>query len=140
MEFNFSSKPNRRFLGRLGISITVFGLSVVAAEYLIVQGLVGGPLVWVLAVIPGLAMGGIFYAYSMLIIEQKDEFIRMLVLRQWIIATGIALSFATVWGFLERFELVAHVNPYYVAFVWIAGFGFGGFVNRITHGAWGELS
>ena len=78
MEFNFSSKPNRRFLVRLAISTTVVGLSVVAAKHLIGQGLVGGPLVWVLALIPGLAMVGIFYAYGMLIIEQKDEFIRLL--------------------------------------------------------------
>ena len=140
MEFNFSSKPNRRFLIRLAISATVFGLSIVAAKHLIGQGLVGGPLVWVIALIPGLAMVGIFYAYGMLIIEQKDEFIRMLVLRQLIIATGIALSFATVWGFLESFGLVAHIYPYYFAFAWIAGFAFGGLVNRVTHGAWGEMS
>jgi hypothetical protein len=64
----------------------------------------------------------------------------MLVLRQWIIATGIALSFAVVWGFLESFGLVSHIYPYYVAIAWIVGFGFGGFANRITHGAWGEMS
>ena len=140
MAFNFSSRPNRRFLVRIGISATLVLLSVVAARHLIGQELVGGPWVWALALIPGLAMVGVFYAYGMLIIEQKDEFIRMLVLRQLIIATGIALSFATVWGFLEEFGLVAHVYPYYVAVAWIFGFAFGGLVNRITHGAWGEMS
>ena len=140
MEFNFSSKPNRRFLFRIGSSATVLVLSGVAARYLIGQELVSGPLVWVLALIPGLAMVGVFYGYGMLIIEQEDEFIRMLVLRQLIIATGIALSFATVWGFLEYFGLVAHVYLFYVAIAWILGFGFGGLVNRITHGAWGEMS
>ena len=140
MEFNFSSKPNRRFQVRLGSSATVFLLSLGAAKYLIGQGLVGGLLVWVLALFPGLAMVGMFYAYGMLIIEQKDEFIRMLVLRQLIIGTGIALSFATIWGFLEHFGLVAHIYPYYVAIAWFAGFAFGGLVNRITHGAWGEMS
>jgi hypothetical protein len=132
--------PNRRFLVRLGSSATVVAFSVAAARYLIGQGLVGSPLVWVLALMPGLAMVGIFYAYGMLIIEQKDEFIRMLVLRQLIIGTGIALSFTSVWGFLEHFGLVAHINPNYFVAAWIAGFGFGGLVNRITHGAWGEMS
>ena len=140
MVFNFASRPNRRFLTRLGISASLLGFSLFAAKTLIGEGQVGGPIVWVLAVIPGLAMVGIFHAYGMLIIEQKDEFIRMLVLRQLIIATGLALSFATVWGFLEYFGLVAHIYPYYVAVVWIVGFGFGGLVNRITHGAWGEMS
>ena len=140
MEFNFSSKTNRRYLLRLGCSIAILLLSLVVAKHLTRNGLVDGPLVWVLALIPGLAGVGIFYAYGMLIIEQKDEFIRMLVVRQFIIATGIALSFATVWGFLEHFGLVAHINPNYFPFAWIAGFGFGGLVNRITHGAWGEMS
>jgi hypothetical protein len=140
MEFNFSSKSNRRYLFRLGSSIAVCGLAIVAARYLTTNGLVDGPLVWVLALIPGLAMLGFFYAFGMLIIEQKDEFIRMLIIRQVLIGTGVALSFATVWGFLEEFGLVAHIYPYYVAIAWIVGFSFGGFVNRITHGAWGEMS
>ncbi len=139
MEFNFSSTANRRFLTRLAISATVLGVAVAAARHLIGQGLTG-PLVWTVALVPGLAMVGIFYAYGMLIIEQKDEFLRTLILRQLIIATGIALSFATVWGFLEEFGLVAHIYPYYVAVAWIIGFAFGGLVNRITHGAWGEMS
>ncbi len=140
MEFNFSSRPNRRFLVRFGSSATVMGLSVVAARDLIGPGHISGPLVWVFALIPGLAAVGIYYAYVMLIIEQQDEFIRMLVLRALIIATGIALLFATVWGSLEHFGLVAHINPGYIAFVWLLGFGCGGLVNRITHGAWGEMS
>jgi len=140
MEFNFSSKPNRRYLFRLGSSMAVFGLAIVVARYLTTNGLVDGPLVWVLALIPGLAMLGFFYAFGMLIIEQKDEFIRMLIIRQVLIGTGVALSFATVWGFLEEFGLVAHIYPYYVSFIWIVGFSFGSFVNRFTHGAWGEMS
>ena len=131
---------NRRFLLRLGVSAAVLGLSVVMVRHVIGQELVSGPLLWGLALIPGLAMVGIFYAYGMLIVEQKDEFVRMLVVRQLVIATGIALAFATVWGFLEEFGLVAHVYPYYVAVAWILGFAVGGLVNKITHGAWGEMS
>lgn len=140
MDFNFSSRSNRRFLFRLGASLAVLGLSVAGARHLIGQQLTGGPVVWAVALAPGLAMVGIFYAYGMLIIEQKDEFIRMLVLRQFIMATGIALTFATVWGFLEEFGLVEHIFSYYVAVAWIVGFAFGGLVNRLTHGAWGEMS
>ena len=85
-------------------------------------------------------MIGIFYAYGMLILEQEDEFIRMLIVRQLVIATGVALAFATVWGFLEEFGLVAHVYLYFVPVAWIVGFAIGGLVNRLTHGAWGEMS
>lgn len=140
MAFNFHSRPNRRFLLRLGGSAVVFLLSVAAAEHLIGKELVDGPLIWLFALMPGLAMIGMFYAYGRLIIEQKDEFIRMLIIRQLVIATGIALSFATLWGSLEHFGLVEHIYPYFVAIVWFVGFAFGGLVNRITHGAWGEMS
>ncbi len=131
---------NRRFLLRLGISAAALGLSVIAARHLVSEADIAGPLLWAAALVPGLAMIGIFYAYGMLIVEQKDEFIRMLVIRQLVIATGIALAFATVWGFLEEFGLVAHLYSYYVAVAWIVGFAIGGLVNRITHGAWGEMS
>ncbi len=140
MEFNFSSKPNRRFLIRGYSSAAAVVLSAAAADHVIRNGFVEGPLVWVLALIPGLAMVGIFYAIVMLIIEQKDEFIRMLILRQLIIGTGIALSFAAVWGFLEYFGLVDHIYPLYFVVAFFGGFGFGGLVNRLTHGAWGEMS
>ncbi len=140
MEFNFSSKPNRRYIIRSLSAAVVFVLSFYTATHPIRMGLVDGSLlVWVLALIPGLAAIGWLYACVMLIIEQEDEFIRMLALRQWIIGTGIALSFAAVWGSLEHFELVAHINPLYFMFTWIMGFGFGALVNRITHGAWGEM-
>ncbi len=132
--------PNRRFLIRLAIAVIALAASVTAARYLIGQGNVSGAALWALAVIPGLAMVGIFYAYGMLILEQKDEFIRMLLLRQLIMGTGVALSFAVVWGFLESFGLVAHIYSYYVAVAWIVGFALGGVVNKITQGAWGEMS
>ena len=132
--------PNRRFLIRLLIVAVIFALSISLARHLVGQESLERPFLWALAVIPGLAMVSIFYAYGMLIVEQEDEFIRMLLLRQLIIATGIALSFAIAWGFLEEFGLVEHIYLYNVAVAWILGFALGGLVNKITHGAWGELS
>mgnify|MGYP003577238444 CR=1 FL=1 len=127
-----------RYLRRLAIAMAAYLVSLFAAEYLISRGLVEGALMWVLGVIPGLAVVGAFYAIAMLLIEQKDEFLRMLIVRQILIATGLALSIATVWGFLENFELVPHVDSYWVAILWFLGFGLGGFVNKRTMGAWGE--
>jgi hypothetical protein len=130
--------PRRRYLERLGTAMAIYVLSLFAAKYLISRNLVGGPVVWILGLIPGLAVVGGFYAIAMLIIEQKDEFIRMLIVRQTLIGTAVALSLSTVWGFLENFGLVAHVDAYWIAIIWFLGFGLGGFVNRITHGAWGD--
>lgn len=132
------SVPRRRYLRRIGNSTAIYVASLLAAKYLISRDLVEGPVVWILGLIPGLAVVGIFYAIAMLIIEQKDEFIRMLIVRQTLIGTAVALSISTVWGFLENFGLVAHVDAYWVAIIWFFGFGLGGFINRISHGTWGD--
>lgn len=112
--------------------------SLFAAAYLIPRHLVAAPLAWLLALVPGLAVVGAFYAVAMLLVEQKDEYVRMLTVRQILVATAIALSASTVWGFLEAFGLVAHLDSYWMAILWFAGLGMGGIVNRITHGAAGE--
>lgn len=132
------SPARRRYIQRIAAAMSVYLVSLFAAEYLISRELVDGPLMWGLAIIPGLAIVGAFYAIAMLILEQTDEFIRMLVVRQTLIATGFSLSIATVWGFLENFELVPHVDSWVVAMLWFLGFGLGGFVNKRTMGAWGE--
>lgn len=132
------SPVRRRYLQRLGVSMGVYLVSLFAAEYLISRELVDGPLAWVLGLIPGLAVVGAFYAVGMLIVEQKDEFLRMLIVRQILVATGFSLSIATVWGFLENFALVPHVPAFWVGILWFLGFGIGGFVNKRTMGAWGE--
>jgi len=132
------STAKRRYLWRLGISMGIYLVSLLGANYLIDGGMVSGPLTWVLAIIPGLAAAGVFYAVGMLIVEQEDEFIRMLIVRQSLIATGFALSIATVWGFLEDFGLVEHAAGYWALFMWCIGLALGGLVNRITHGTWGN--
>lgn len=93
----------------------------------------------VLAVLPGLAVIGIFWAVGRLILEEQDEFIRMLVVRQSLIATGIALSAATVWGFLEAADVVPHLDAYWVAVAWFLGLFVGALSNRIEYGSWGAV-
>jgi hypothetical protein len=132
------SRPIRRYTIRLGVSMTVYGVSLIVAVYLVNQRQVTGPILWPLALLPGLAIVGAFYAIGMLIVETTDEFVRMLLVRQVLYATVIALSLATIWGFLENFELVPHVAAFYWAIAWFAGFGIGGFINRLTVGTSGQ--
>ena len=131
-------RPIRRYAVRLGISMAVYVVTLVVAVYLVNQRQVTGPILWPLALLPGLAIVGAFYAIGMLIVETTDEFVRMLLVRQVLYATVIGLSSATIWGFLENFELVPHIAAFYWAIVWFAGFGVGGFINRLTLGTSGQ--
>lgn len=132
------SMAQRRYLRRMAVAAAFYVATLFAGNYLIDHAGVTGPVVWLLALLPGLGVLGFIAAIGLLIVEEEDEFLRLLIVRQTLIATGIALSAATVWGFFEEFGLVAHVEAFWWAVIWFFGFGIGGAVNRVTMGAWGE--
>lgn len=92
---------------------------------------------YVAAILPGLAIVGVFWAIARLIVEQSDEFIRMLTIRQTLIASAIAMSAASIWGFLEAADLVVHIDAYWYAVVWFGGLMVGALINRVQYGTWG---
>ena len=86
------------------------------------------------AIVPALLIIGIFVAIGRYLVEERDEYQRTLMVRQTLVASGLALSVATVWGFLESFGLAVHIDAYWVAVVWFGGLGLGACVNRLTIG------
>jgi hypothetical protein len=96
--------------------------------------LLSGGIAYVVAVLPALPIIGIFAAIGRYLVEEQDEYVRMLMVRQTLWASGFALSAATVWGFLESFNVAGHVDAYYIAVVWFLGLGIGGIVNKLTLG------
>ena len=102
------------------------------------NGSVTGLPAYLLALLPGLAVVGVFWAIGRLLIEEQDEYLRMLFVRQTLVATGFALSVATVWGFLENFGLVQHIDAFYIAILWFFGLGVGSIYNRLTIGGGGD--
>ena len=93
-----------------------------------------GPVAVALAVLPALPIIGIFVAIGRYLVDEKDEYLRSLLVRQTLWASAFALSIATVWGFLEGFEIVGHVEAFYVAVLWFGGLGVGSLMNRLTVG------
>jgi hypothetical protein len=119
---------NRRVLWlSLGYALLLGG-----AVYAFNRHLLAGPAAYAAAILPALPIIGIFAAIGLYLVEEEDEYVRMLMVRQSLWASGFALSLATIWGFLESFELVSHVEPYYVAVLWFGGLGVGAFINRLT--------
>lgn len=90
-----------------------------------------GPAAYVAAIVPALAIIGVFVAMGRYLIEEQDEYLRLLTTRQVLIATAFALSAATLWGFLTSFGLAPHIDSYYIAVVWFGGLGLGSCVNRL---------
>lgn len=129
------SPASKRYNWRIAWLSLLYVAFLVAVGYAFKHGLLSGPAAYFGAVLPALPVIGIFGAIGRYLVEEQDEYLRMLMVRQTLWASGIALSLATIWGFLESFGLVGHVDGYYVAILWFGGLGIGAIMNRLTFGA-----
>lgn len=132
-------EAQRRYVKRVAVSTSLYLASFAALTLSDTFSDMPQALRFALALLPGLAVTGVFWAIARLIIEETDEFLRMLTIRQTLIASGFALSLASIWGFLESADLVVHVDAYWVAVAWFVGLVIGAAVNRIEHGTWGAV-
>jgi len=112
----------------------LYAIFLLIAVYSFKHQLLHGALAWLAAILPALPLIGIFGAMGRYLIEEKDEYVRMVLVRQSLWAGAFALSVATVWGFLESFDLVGHVDSFYIAILWFFGLGVGSVMNKLTLG------
>ena len=112
----------------------LYALFLIAAVYGFKHQLVTGPAAYLVAVLPALPVVGLFGAIGRYLVEERDEYVRMLMVRQTLWASGLTLSLATIWGFLDNFGLVGHVDGYWIVIVWYFGLGLGGLANKLTLG------
>jgi hypothetical protein len=105
---------NRRMIW-LSLGYAVF---LISAVYGFKHDLLRGSVAYVFAILPALPIIGIFGAMGRYLVEETDEYVRMLMVRQTLWASGFTLSLATIGGFLEL--------------------GIGGLVNKVQFGASGS--
>lgn len=128
------SPAHRRYVWRVAAAMVGYLATLFLAEYLIDDRGIDGPLAWVVALLPGLCVGAVFWAIARLLIEEKDEYLRSLLVRQTLVATGFTMVIATIYGFLETYRLVPHVDAFYLTVLFFAGLGVGSLVNWMTVG------
>jgi len=112
----------------------LYAIFLIAAVYGFKHQLVPTAVKYPVAILPALPIVGIFFAIGRYLVEEQDEYVRMLMVRQVLWASGFALSLATIWGFLDSFDLVGHADGYYIVIAWFFGLGVGGLVNKYTLG------
>ena len=115
----------------LSLAYAVF---LIAAVYGFKHQLIPAGLKYVVAILPALPIIGLFLAMGRYLIEEQDECVRMLMVRQTLWASGFALSAATVWGFLQNFDLLGPVDGYWIVVAWYFGLGIGSVANKLTLG------
>ena len=127
----------RAYFRRMIISSLLYMAAVFAAASLLHhRAPVSLPTIMI-ALLPGLAVLFMIYAIGRLMIELDDEFLRMLVIRQALVATGITLAITSVWGMLETFTDLPRLEVFWVFPIWCMGLAAGATFNKITLGAGG---
>lgn len=126
-----ASPAQRRYNRRVLILSLVYVALLFPAVYLLDRHLVTGPVAYLIGVLPPLPVIGFFVAIGAYMVEERDEYLRMLLVRQSLVATGLAMTAATFWGFLEGFDLLPHLVGYAWPIVWFAGLGVGTCVNML---------
>ena len=137
---NCASAATRRYVVRVATLMSLYVVVLVGAKLTFQALAPTGPLAWALAVAPALPLIGVFWAVMRLLVEESDEYIRLLFVRQCLFATCFCLTIVTIWQWLQNFDLVPAGNGGFgAAFFWFIGLGFGALYNRLTMGDWGNL-
>ncbi len=137
---NCASAATRRYIRRLVVLMVLYLALVFVASWTFKNTGISGITAWALAIAPALPIIGVFWAVMRMIVEEQDEFIRMLIVRQCLFATGFCLTIVTIWQWLQNFELIGPGNAGFgAAFFWFIGLGFGALYNRVTMGTWGNV-
>lgn len=131
----------RRYLLRLAVLMSLYVVLLLGAVTLFRHDRPEGALAYIVAIAPALPVIGVFWAVMRLIVEETDEFIRLLHVRQCMVATGFCLTVVTVWQFFQNFDLVPPGNGGFGALLfWFVGLGVGAIYNRFTMGTAGSCA
>ncbi len=129
------SPAMRRYLKRLTYFMAAYVALIFAVGLIFRHALPVLPWSVGLAMLPALPIIGVFWTVFRLLVEETDEYIRMLFVRQCLFATGFCLTVMTIWEFLQNYDVVSAGNGGFgAAFFWFAGLGVGALWNRFTIG------
>ncbi|TCM18648.1 hypothetical protein EDF56_104178 [Novosphingobium sp. PhB165] len=88
------------------------------------------PWLALLSLIPALPLIAIFLNFARYLSEESDEYIRLMVMRQILVATTVAMCCAVIWGFLSELGGMRPIANYWIAVVWVVTQSTWGLVQR----------
>ena len=131
----YKSPSMRLYVIRIAILMTIYLITLFGTVAAFRANLVSGPAAYALALLPALPIIGVFWAVMRLLVEEPDEYVKMLLVRQALVATGFCLTITTFREFLQNFDLIEPGNGGFgAAFFWFVGLGVGALYNRLTIG------
>ena len=117
-----NASPLTKYLMGLGFWMSLYAIAIVFNGFYFRSHTPQAPLVYILAVLPALPVGGSIWVI-LRYIEKCDEYFRAILTRRMILALGITLFVCTAYGFLENYAGVQHFDLYYVWVLFWVSYG-----------------
>lgn len=111
----------KRYFFRLAVCLTAYAVLLIGGLLLVRAGAPLSVRVF-LAYANAAAICGVFWAIFRLLAECDDEYQRLLLVKQTLLATAATLVIATFWQFLEVYRVLAG-GPRWIGVIWLASFG-----------------
>jgi hypothetical protein len=124
MSFGKSTTPaHRRYVIRImAFTIPYVAICVSMMTTDAFDEVMGKPAAWALAAVVSAPVIGQIWAVLSLM-RESDEFVRGVTAKQFIVAAGLAMAVATVWGFGESFAGAPHMQTWLIVPVFWALYG-----------------
>ncbi|MGA3344087.1 MAG: hypothetical protein ABSC76_04370 [Terracidiphilus sp.] len=127
MDRKTNNPANRNYHIRLFAVMALYALALIATS----QGFdlfhLTGALAYLLALLPALPVVATIAVIGLYLAEQKDEFLRGLLIESMLWGVGATLALTTVWGSLQKFAHIRGLDLFLVypiccVFVYLARF------------------
>ena len=122
-----NNPARRRYIWRFSVTMLLYIVFLVLAVWIFVHYHPTGPLAWLLALLPALAIIGQIAAFGLYLAEEKDEFQVAIGVKSMLWGIGGTLAVTVTWGFLENFVHLRHLELIlvYPLFCMLSGLAFG---------------
>lgn len=86
------------------------------------DGLKDGLGAWILGLVVAAPVAGQIWA-TLALMQESDEFVRILTAKRFIIASGLAMAVFSGWGYLESFAQAPHAPGWFIYPLFWAAYG-----------------
>lgn len=117
-----ASRPQRTYVISVTAWMSLYAVLVFAVPMAREAGLLPGPTIYAAALLPSIPVAGVMWA-ALRLMARSDEFVRALLAKRFVIASGIAYVLCAAWGFLETYANAPHVPSWMVFPVFWGAFG-----------------
>jgi hypothetical protein len=120
------SAAERIYLTRTSSAMGLYILITAAVSWTFSHRHPQGALVYFLAVLPALPILAVIGSLGKYLVEEKDEFVRTVLVQCSLWATAIVLAIGTCWGSLQRYvpsiSKSAGFTDYWISVAWMLAF------------------